>query len=161
MKKRVILTEIISLALIFGMAVLGCKNPTSGGTGGGTGSVGTGGTGGIGGDSDVFAGTWTGIVYEGDLSFDTETHLRVVAANKSWKAYATCTYPKLTNRECGQGTYTVSGGKATVTIKKTLYVWWDGSGNVTKTEWQDANKSQTVTITGGSTSFQGSTFTKQ
>jgi hypothetical protein len=61
MKKRIVLTGIISLLLVFGMVLAGCGDPDGGPTGGGgTDTSGTGGSGTGGTDTDGTGGSGTG-----------------------------------------------------------------------------------------------------
>ncbi|GHV82345.1 hypothetical protein AGMMS49991_09030 [Spirochaetia bacterium] len=147
MKKRMILTGIISqtaiaVMLVFGMVLAGCDNGST---------------------DDIFAGTWEGVAY-GDSPLalsDGATQIRVVAANGSFTAYATCTYPNVVDFEYGRGTYTVSGSTATVTLNESVtVVRTDDNGDLIQWAWPRSNLSQTVTLTGNSFTFFGSTFTK-
>jgi hypothetical protein len=147
MKKRVVLAAMVSVTLALGLAVIGCDNGSTGGGGGDDGG-------------DLFAGTWEGFVYD-NWDTGTTSYLKAIAANNSFKVYETCTYPNLTNIESKRGTYTVSGSTATITITEELWVtYYVVSGNIVSTEWRPTNQSQTVSLTGNSISFLGSTYTK-
>ena len=140
MAKKNLLLGMLVMALAFGMAVVGCSNPTNGG---GTGT-------------DPFAGTW--VI---DETWINEVGaLRIVASNGFWRQYQG-------DLEILRGSYTFSGNTVTVSIGTVntamiggadQWVFW---GSLSSVQQQSIGSQTSIaTVSGNSVTASGLSFTR-